>query len=157
MYLENNKWCIFAIDFELSLHATRGNLSSVFWYFFQVRTVESINDSFVSIGMFACWCTLSEQFSMWNEFFRRCFIWYDEVKFVSDARFQHLFIRSYQKCEYGFGMGWTLIDDLVNLPTVQARSPIECSLICRECINCTGIIFKSGFDRPCSMESDIWK
>ena len=71
-----------------------------------------------------------------------------------DIRFQHLFIRSYQERETGFGMGWTLIDDLVTSPKVGARSRIECSLICRESPDCTGMIFKLGL---CYMESDKWK
>ena len=74
---------------------------------------------------------------------------------VSDTRFRHLFHQSYQSHEHGYDLAWMLVDDMIALPSVWARSLVHCALLCKEMPTCTGISFDQEPDTPCHMEARV--
>ena len=80
---------------------------------------------------------------------------FNKYVIVSDTRFRHLFHQAYQSHEHGFDLAWMLVEDMISLPSVWARSLVHCALLCKEMPTCTGIIFDQEPDTPCHMEARV--
>ena len=69
----------------------------------------------------------------------------------SDDRFAHLFTQVYQQKENGLMLKHWLIIETEEGPNYQARSKIECSIMCFSIINCTAMNYFIG-NKTCHMQ-----